>query len=115
MRDQSKAICILLQQLVLCQSIAAASTGFIRASNGHFVDEDCDDFVATGLNTWGATKIISLLFTLGNIVWKLDMETLHVATAEPIIIKSATWLRAYGSDHVSKDHDTLKYERKVDL
>ena len=30
---------------------AAAATGFIRASNGHFVDEDCNEFVANGLNT----------------------------------------------------------------
>ena len=28
-----------------------AATGFIRVSNGRFVDEDCKEFVANGLNT----------------------------------------------------------------
>lgn len=33
------------------QVVSAAGTGFIRAVDGNFVDEECNDFVATGLNT----------------------------------------------------------------
>ena len=30
---------------------AAAASGFIRVSNGRFVDEDCREFIVSGLNT----------------------------------------------------------------
>lgn len=46
-----------LQQASLVNVISAAGTGFIRATNGHFVDEDCKDFVATGLNTWQLMEV----------------------------------------------------------
>ena len=42
------AACFLL--LSCCLS-AVAGSGFIRVSGGRFVDDDCNDFVATGLNT----------------------------------------------------------------
>ena len=46
---------LLVQHLCTLHSISAAGTGFIRVSNGRFVDEDCYDFVAAGLNTYVPT------------------------------------------------------------
>jgi len=46
---KSSLLLLLLQQQLVRLSLATG-TGFIRASNAHFVDENCEDFVATGLN-----------------------------------------------------------------
>lgn len=50
----ASAALLLVVQLLLAseRATAAAGTGFIRAVNGRFVDEDCNDFVAAGLNTY---------------------------------------------------------------
>lgn len=46
--------------LVLLQfhQASAVGTGFIRAVHGRFVDEDCNDFVAAGLNTWAVPECL---------------------------------------------------------
>ena len=52
MGRQRAILLILLAQELLCNvNVLGAGTGFIRVSDGHFVDEECNDFVATGLNT----------------------------------------------------------------
>ena len=45
---------VALFALVLHVGVALSqhlSTGFIRADNGRFVDEECNEFLPTGLNT----------------------------------------------------------------
>lgn len=44
-------LALLAQEFFCGIYVASAGTGFIRVSDGHFVDEECSDFVATGLNT----------------------------------------------------------------
>ena len=52
MGRQRAVLFILLAQGLLCSvHVSGAGTGFIRVSDGSFVDEECNDFVATGLNT----------------------------------------------------------------
>ena len=52
MGKRRSVLLVLLAQELLCSVyVAGAGSGFIRVSDGHFVDEECNDFVATGLNT----------------------------------------------------------------
>lgn len=47
-----KVIAVLLALLVSSQCAAGAYTGFIRTSGEHFVDDNCQEFIPTGMNTW---------------------------------------------------------------
>ena len=50
-----KVIAVLLALLVSSQCAAGAYTGFIRTSGEHFVDDNCQEFIPTGMNTYVLT------------------------------------------------------------
>lgn len=51
-----KAVAVFLALLVSFQC-AAGYTGFIRTSNEKFVDDNCQEFVPLGMNTYGCSAI----------------------------------------------------------
>ncbi|KAK9814994.1 hypothetical protein WJX73_004261 [Symbiochloris irregularis] len=56
MRRAFITLCSVAACLLAAQASAAA-TGFIRVSNARFVDEDCKEFIANGLNTWQLLEV----------------------------------------------------------
>ncbi len=42
---------LLAQEFIGNVYVVGTGIGFIRVSDGHFADEECNEFVATGLNT----------------------------------------------------------------
>ncbi|DBB03621.1 TPA: hypothetical protein ACH3X3_010954 [Trebouxia sp. C0006] len=59
MRESGRhAVLLFVWSLCLGSTLAQhASGGFIRADGGRFVDEDCSEFIPSGLNTWQLLEV----------------------------------------------------------
>ncbi|KAL3155965.1 hypothetical protein ABBQ32_012960 [Trebouxia sp. C0010 RCD-2024] len=85
-----RSIALLGLCLHLCTALAQhASGGFIRAEGGRFVDEDCNEFIPSGLNTWqllevAAGKVKSKPVMLENGMADVVQWTLATAAANKL-------------------------------
>ena len=58
---------------------ASAQTGFIRVSEGQFVDDNCDPFYFSGYNTWQVGSVYHVPTHLSPVAY-LEVSLRHSAT-----------------------------------
>lgn len=71
-----KAVAVFLALLVSFQC-AAGYTGFIRTSNEKFVDDNCQEFVPLGMNTYGCSAMQTAAVSARGCLHTCSAPTVH--------------------------------------